>query len=183
MRRIDVRGQRFGRLTAIEPVPVKRIRKNGRVDNEIKWLCSCECGMTTMAYATDLINGRKQSCGCLHAETIKTNRVTHGHSNERLYTIWGAMKQRCYYNKAQHRANYSMRGIRVCDEWLNDYEAFRTWSYEHGYHEQPEGTPHREMLSIDRIDPDKNYCPENCQWISCDANLRKRFTDRRGVIS
>ena len=89
------------------------------------------------------------------------------------------MKQRCYYNKSQHRENYSMKGITVCDEWRDNYPAFKEWSYANGYYEQPKDTPHKEMLSIDRIDPNGNYCPNNCQWISCDENLRKRFLDEK----
>lgn len=179
MKRHELKGQRFGRLTAVEFVRTKRHRPNGRVDNEGKWLCTCECGMTTMVSASDLVSGRTKSCGCYHDECIQKRATTHGYSNkERLYTIWCAMKQRCYYKGHQHRKNYSMKGIKVCDEWKSDYVAFRTWAFANGYYEQPKDTPHKEVLSIDRIDPSKDYCPENCQWISCDANLRKQFTDK-----
>ena len=178
MKRHEIKGMKFDRLVAKEPIRIRRTRPNGRVENDIKWLCICECGMTTMAHATDLIKGKVRSCGCLHDECIADRARTHGYSKERLYTIWGAMKQRCYYNKAQHRANYSMKGIKVCEEWKNDYPTFREWAYSNGYYEQEKDTPHKEMLSIDRIDPDGDYCPENCQWISCDANLRKQHTDR-----
>lgn len=179
MRRHELTGQRFGRLTVIEYQLQHKTLPNGKRKAVGKWLCSCDCGMTTLVVGTDLVKGKTRSCGCLKAECTKERNTTHGYSKkERLYTIWYAMKQRCYYNKAQHRKNYSMKGIKVCDEWKDDYAAFRAWAYEHGYYEQPKDTPHKEILSIDRIDPDGDYCPENCQWISCDANLRKRFTDR-----
>ena len=177
MKKYDLRGQTFGRLTAISYMPSDKRKPNG-TRREGKWLCSCECGMTTLALASDLVSGRTKSCGCLHRDSSRERMTTHGFSHkERLYSIWYAMKQRCYYNKSQHRKNYSMKGIKVCDEWRNDYPAFRKWAFENGYYEQPKGTPHKEILSIDRIDPNGDYCPENCQWISCDANLKKRFTD------
>jgi hypothetical protein len=180
MKRHELKGMAFGRLTAIEFVRTHRARPNGRIENDGKWLCTCACGMTTMAAATDLLKGKVRSCGCLHDEVASKNATTHGYSGkERLYTIWVAMKQRCYYNKAQHRENYSMKGITVCDEWKEDYLAFREWAYSNGYYEQPKDTPHGQVLSIDRIDPNGNYCPDNCQWISCDANLRKRFADEK----
>ena len=182
MKRHELKGMTFGRLTAVEFVRTQRKRPNGRRENDGKWLCVCTCGMTTMAHATDLLKGKVKSCGCLHDEMTKERATKHGYSNkERLYTIWGAMKQRCYYNKAQHRENYSMKGITVCEEWKNDYLAFRKWAYSHGYYEQSKDIPHKEVLSIDRIDPNGNYCPENCQWISCDKNLRKRFLDEKVV--
>ena len=181
MKKHELKGQNFGRLTAMEYVHTEKVRPDGSIRRDGKWLCTCTCGMTTMASATDLVLGKVRSCGCLHDETIRIRATKHGYSNkERLYTIWYAMKQRCYYNKAQHRANYSMKGITVCDEWKDNYLAFREWAYAHGYYEQPKGTPHKEMLSIDRIDPNGNYCPQNCQWISCDENLRKMFKDKRG---
>lgn len=172
MKKYDIRGQRFGRLVAVEYYPAKKKGGNG------KWKCVCDCGMTTMVLAGDLVHGRTKSCGCLHRESTIERNTTHGYSHkERLYSIWYAMKQRCYYNGSAHRQNYSMKGITVCDEWKDDYLAFRNWAYANGYYEQSKDTPHKDILSIDRIDPNKNYCPENCQWISCDANLKKRFTD------
>lgn len=180
MKRHELKGMIFDRLTAIEFIRTQRVRPNGRIENDGKWLCSCICGMTTMASGTDLIKGKVRSCGCLHDELIKERATKHGYTGkERLYTIWQAMKQRCYYNKAQHRANYSMKGITVCDEWKDNYLAFRAWAYAHGYYEQSKDTPHKDMLSIDRINPNGNYCPENCQWISCDENLKKRFLDEK----
>lgn len=179
MRKYELAGERFGRLVAVRRVPFKKVARSGKIKSDSKWLCLCDCGLSTMVSASDLINGRTKSCGCYHRECTAKRSTTHGYSHkERLYSIWYAMKQRCYYNKAQHRKNYSMKGITVCDEWRDSYEAFREWAYSNGYHEQPKDTPHREVLSIDRIDPEGNYCPDNCQWITCDANLRKRFTDK-----
>lgn len=177
MRRHELAGKRFTRLTAIEYVPSTKIKKDGK-RREGKWKCICDCGMITMATGGDLVSGRKKSCGCLLKEG--QNGATHGFSKkERLYNIWCAMKQRCYYAGYQHSKNYMEKGITVCEEWRNDYLAFRTWAMSHGYHEQPKDTEHGDVLSIDRIDPSKGYSPENCQWITCAENLRKRFSDAK----
>lgn len=178
MKRYELTGERFGRLVAVKYVQSDKRKKKDGTRREGKWLCACDCGMTTMVTASDLVHGRTRSCGCLLRETTIKRMTTHGGTHTRLFTIWYAMKQRCYYDGCDHRENYSMKGITVCDEWKNDFSAFRKWSYEHGYYEQPKGTPHKDILSIDRIDPDKGYSPDNCQWISCDENLRKRFTDK-----
>lgn len=180
MKRYDLAGQRFGRLFAVKYIPSEKRRARDGTRREGKWLCACDCGMTTMACASDLVHGRTRSCGCLANETKPLNRRTHGASHkERLYDIWCAMKQRCYYNKSQARKNYSMKGITVCDEWKNDYSAFREWSYSHGFYEQPKGTQRSDILSIDRIDSKKGYSPDNCQWISFSENAKKRFEDER----
>lgn len=178
MKRYELSGQRFGRLVAIKYIPSELRKKSDGTRREGKWLCACDCGMTTMVCAGDLVNGRTKSCGCLHRESTTERNLTHGGTHTRLYTIWQAMKRRCYGATYQHRQYYSMKGITVCDEWKDDFSAFRKWSFEHGYYEQDKDTPHKDVLSIDRIDPDKGYSPDNCQWITCDANLRKRFTDR-----
>lgn len=177
MRRHELAGQRFTRLVAIEYVPSKKIKKNGH-QREGKWKCICDCGVITMATGSDLVSGRKKSCGCLLREG--KNGATHGKSKEHLYTIWCAMKQRCYYSGYEHSKCYKSKGITVCDEWVNDYPAFRKWAMENGYHDQPKDTPHGEVLSIDRIDPSRGYEPSNCQWITCSDNVRKRFTDAKG---
>ena len=183
MKRYDLTGQRFGRLVAIKYVPSNKRRERDGTRREGKWLCACDCGMTTMVCASDLVHGRTQSCGCLHDEATGNRARKHSGAlpgrRERLYTIWCAMKQRCYYNKSQSRKNYSMKGITVCDEWLHDYAAFRDWSYANGYREQEKCTKRADVLSIDRIDPRKGYSPDNCQWISFSKNAKKRFEDER----
>ncbi len=81
--------------------------------------------------------------------------VKHNLTGTRLYNIWTHMKQRCYNPKNSRYANYHDRGITVCDEWRNDFMAFRKWALENGYSEN---------LTLDRKDNDGNYCPENCHW-------------------
>lgn len=86
--------------------------------------------------------------------------------NERLYHVYYGMKQRCYNPQNPKYDIYGGRGISVCEEWLEDYDIFKAWSLQNGYVEG-------QGLSIDRIDSDKGYCPENCQWISLSSNSAK----------
>jgi len=91
----------------------------------------------------------------------------------RLYSIWAGMKQRCYNEKHIQYKNYGGRGISVCDDWRNNFYAFSEWALSNGYQDPNENDARGAALSIDRIDNDKGYSPENCQWISLSANAKK----------
>ena len=174
-KREELIGKRFGRLTVIGLHGVKK--------HHAQWLCQCDCGLTTLSYAYQLNNGSKKSCGCLRIEEASkhippakkgTESPTYKHGGksgtiERLYTTWWNMLKRCETPSANRYANYGGRGIKVCEEW-HDYEAFRTWAYENGYYDQPKDLPRAQKLSIDRIDPDKDYEPSNCRWITLSEN-------------
>lgn len=92
--------------------------------------------------------------------------------NEKLYRVYYGMKQRCYNHKNPKYDIYGGHGVTICDKWLEDYDAFKTWSLQNGYLEG-------RGLSIDRIDSDKGYCPENCQWISLSLNSAKANMGRQ----
>ena len=159
----NLKGQKFGRLTAICPVGKNR-------QGAILWLCNCDCGNDTVVEGRSLTSGATRSCGCLDREAHKfrPNRTTHGKSGTRLYCIWKKMKSRCSNpNDPDYQQYYGSRGITVCPEWLNDFQAFYDWAMSHGYSDE---------LSIDRIDNEKGYSSDNCRWATAEE---QRHNQRR----
>lgn len=155
---IDLTGQKFGKLTVLEYIGNK------------KWRCECDCGNIKDIYSNNLRNGLTRSCGCLYKDAA-IKRSKHGKSNTRLYHIWMRMKQRCYYEKSNRYKSYGGRGITVCDEWLNDFQVFYTWAMDNGY---------RDDLTIERIDVNGNYEPNNCKW-STNLEQQRNTTRNRNI--
>lgn len=145
-RLIDLTGQRFGRLIVLGRT---ELEKTGQA----RWLCKCDCGNETVVQSYDLRSGNTQSCGCQRQENF--THTTHGHSKKRVYAIWKGMKSRCYNKNRKAYKDYGGKGIAVCEEWRDDFEAFYVWAMSNGYSDD---------LSIDRIDSDGNYEPANCRW-------------------
>lgn len=148
----DLTGQRFGMITVTGFAGRDR---NGKPVFD----CVCDCGKTCLIRGSSLTEGNTKSCGCYRAIKAREINTTHGDSSpdskyKRLYHTWILMKERCYNLNDDYYDCYGGRGITVCDEWL-DWIQFREWSLSHGW--SPE-------LSIDRIDVDRGYSPDNCRW-------------------
>lgn len=166
--RKDITGQKFGMLTAIEPILEKP--KN----RQYKWKCICDCGNIVNVDIGSLTSGNTKSCG----KHFKPKGKLNGLSNSRIYMIHAYMKNRCNCPENTGYPNYGGRGIKVCEEWDNPENGFMNfykWSMENGYSDD---------LSIDRIDVNGNYCPQNCRWADMTTqarNQRVRSTNRSGV--
>lgn len=154
---IDMIGKQFGRwtVTCIDEFSSKKA---------LKYICKCECGKIKSIAGAELRRGRSKSCGCLQLESVSK----HNMSYSRLYGIWGGMKDRCYNKNEKHYKEYGFRGISVCKEWKEDFNSFYEWAMSNGYSEK---------LTIDRIDVNGDYEPNNCRWITKEEqNRNKRDT-------
>lgn len=154
----DLTGQKFGRLTVI-----KRDKNDNR--GQTRWLCQCQCGNLKIVRANHLKSGKIKSCGCYNIEILKKRSKTHGLIKTRIYSIWNRMKQRCTNPNNSAYKNYGGRGITICQEWIDDFLNFYNWAIANGY---------RDDLSIDRINNNKGYYPENCKWATKKQQARNR---------
>lgn len=157
--KLDLTGRRFGRWLVLEET-------NERRKGSVMWLCKCDCGTVRAVSASSLKTGKSVSCGCYNKEVI----TSHGLSHTRLHHAWESMIDRCTNPNSKEYANYGGRGIKVCDEWLNSFEAFRDWSYANSF----DMTAPRGKCTIDRIDVNGSYEPDNCRWVDMKIQCRNR---------
>jgi hypothetical protein len=158
---IDITGERFGRLVAMQ-----RVGKDKR--NNALWRCKCDCGNEVIRSTSELRKRSNHSCGCLakeHLKDMSRNNITHGMTGTRLYGCYKGMMSRCYREKDIHYKAYGGRGITVCDEWKNNSQSFIDWALNHGY---------ADNLTIERINVNGNYEPSNCTWIPMSEQYKNK---------
>lgn len=158
---INLVGHRFGRLVVVRKL---RAQQNGTV-----WFCQCDCGGTAERQTGSLKARRIAGCNSCAPERTIDVHIKHGGSPrvnpDRLYSVWLGMRDRCSNPKNQDYGIYGGKGIVVCQEWL-DYAAFRAWATSKGY---------AKGLTLDRVDPNKDYSPDNCEWVTASENSKRMW--------
>jgi hypothetical protein len=163
MNKNDIIGKRFGKLLVIEfagyvETGIKEVKRRSI------YKCKCDCGNFPIVKRNSLVTGHTKSCGCLDENKGK-NLLKHGLKKHTLYGLWLNMKDRCNNPNNSHFKYYGSKNIKVCDEWQSDFVSFYDWAIDNGW---------EKGLSIERIDINKNYCPENCKWIPLKEQSKNR---------
>lgn len=163
----DLTGKRFGMLLVLGK------DKDRDKTGCIKYICKCDCGNVVSVRSSSLNDGNTSGCGCrLHNTGKKQRTYKHGNSRDRLYGIWSKMKSRCNNPNSDKYKYYGGRGIRVCAKWNapDGFASFRNWAISNNYTDE---------LTIDRIDNDKGYSPDNCRWVTQKEQVLNTRRNRR----
>lgn len=158
---LELSGKRFTRLVAVS-------RTERRRRGLVVWECVCDCGEIVHVTSTNLNLGLTRSCGCYQKDMQREAITKHGRARTPEYRAWVDLKTRCTSSSNSRWEGYGGRGIKVCDRWLESFENF--------YADM--GDRPSVKHSIDRIDNDGDYCPENCQWATPKEQYSNRSTNR-----
>lgn len=167
----DLRGHKFGRLTVLDRAS-DYISPKGY--HKVRWNCICYCCNTCTIGAAELLNGDTTSCGCYGLEQRAKRMRIHGQKGTPLYATWQGIKARCLNPNHKNYLLYGGRGITICDEWCNSFESFESWAKTNGY---------SQGLTIDRIDNDSGYSPNNCRIVDRKAQANHRRNNRLLTIN
>lgn len=154
-------GRMYGARTVVDRV---------RVDGALRWVCRCACGKLSYVETRSLVSRPTYSCGCVRVEKMKLRNTTHGMTKTPEYAAWDSLRQRCKNKTSSAYKDYGGRGIKVCDRWLHSFENF--------YSDM--GPRPSSSHSIDRVDNNGDYTPDNCRWATTKeqgGNKRRRISE------
>ena len=163
----EIVGKRYGKLVVLA-IDTYKDKSNHKY-----LLCQCDCGNQKKIAMNHIRSGASRSCGCGVVESTIKRNTTHNGTHSRLFNIWNGIKRRCFNRNDSRFKYYGGRGITLAPEW-EDFSAFQKWSFAHGY---------SDSLTIERIDVNGNYCPENCKWIPFEEQARNKTNNRRITIN
>ena len=156
----ELAGKRFGKLVVIKSLGLNKHK-------EMKWLCKCDCGKESAVTSYCLRNGSTKSCGCLKNFKNMNKNVNKPHY-KKIHNCYVNMETRCFNKKSKSYDRYGERGITICEEWNKNFSAFYDWCMENGFEEN---------LTLDRIDNDKGYEPQNCRWTTNKVQSNNRSSN------